>query len=280
MAESLQALIAASIGVLETADADEKAAAAAKVARATRAAGLLHDPLIRGEAPSPPKRPARPDRPELLPPRSVPKRSMGSEQGRAALLHALAHIELNAIDLAFDMIARFAGTPTYLAMLGAETVPAFIADWLNVGEDEARHFSLLHERLATYNTRYGDLPAHDGLWEAAEETAEDFLARLAVVPMVLEARGLDVTPGMAKRMEAAGDLKTAHILAGIYADEINHVRVGTHWFCLACTRQGLEPIETFHEVVGKKFRGRIKPPFNEAARSEAGLLPPFYKPLA
>ena len=220
----------------------------------------------------PPDRPARPTRPRLLPPRDMPKRRAGGErESRVALLHAIAHIELNAIDLAWDLIARFA----------AETPPrAFFDDWIAVADEEAAHHGLLAERLAALGAAYGDLPAHDGLWEAAAGTAEDFLARLAVVPLVLEARGLDVTPAMIGRLERAGDLESGVVLRRIYRDEIAHVAAGRRWFEWACRREGISPVETYHNRVRRYFKGALKPPFNEDARSQAGLSAAFYAPLA
>jgi uncharacterized ferritin-like protein (DUF455 family) len=182
------------------------------------------------------------------------------------MLHALAHIEFAAIDLAFDMAGRF----------GAAFPRDFTDDWLGVGADEAMHFALLDRRLRALGTRYGALPAHDGLWEAAEATAHDPLARLAVVPMVLEARGLDVTPATVERFEAAGDTRSAAILNRIYRDEIRHVRAGTNWFGIACEAQGFEPVSEWKRLVRAHFRGTIKPPFNGSARDEAGLSRDFY----
>ena len=218
----------------------------------------------------PPARPARPAVPELLPPRDMPKRrNFGSPAGRIALLHALAHIELNAVDLAWDLVARFAG-------LGLPR--EFFDDWVGVAAEEARHFLLLSARLAGFGARYGDLPAHDGLWEAATATAGDVLARLAVVPLVLEARGLDVTPEMALRLERAGDARSAAILDVIYQQEIGHVAIGRHWFDRLCHAQGLAPEQVFRDRVGRCFKGGLKPPFNRAARAAAGLPADYYEP--
>jgi uncharacterized ferritin-like protein (DUF455 family) len=218
-----------------------------------------------------PDRPARPDRPELVAPSRMPKRGRGgSERGRIAMLHALAHIEFAAIDLAFDLVGRF----------GALFPPAFADDWLGVGADEAMHFALLGRRLRALGAAYGDLPAHDGLWEAAEATAHDALARLAVVPMVLEARGLDVTPATVARFQAAGDERSAAILSRIYRDEIRHVSSGSRWFGIACESRGLTPVPEWRRLVRTYFRGAIKPPFNDSARDEAGLSRDFYGGLA
>lgn len=220
----------------------------------------------------PPNRPARPSRPPLRPPAEVPRRRITSGlSGRVALLHALAHIELNAVDLAFDVIARFA----------CEDLPrAFFDDWVAVGEDEARHYLMLSGRLAELGACYGDLVAHDGLWQAAIETADDLLARLAIVPMVLEARGLDVTPAMIDKLRAAGDDRSADLLQIIHDDEIRHVAAGVRWFRHLCGRRRLRPEIVYARLVRERFRGSIKPPFNDASRSAAGLTRDFYEPLA
>lgn len=217
-----------------------------------------------------PERPGRPDRPMLLPPRDMPRRSRSGLRGRLALLHALTHIELNAIDMTWDLIGRFF----------AEPLPrTFFNDWVQVGLEEAKHFELLSRRLRELGAEYGDLPAHDGLWQAVQDTGDSLLARVAVVPLVLEARGLDVTPSMISNLEASGDTASADILAIIYRDEKRHVAFGAKWFRFLCNRQGLVPEPAFHDLVRRHFRGRIKPPFNDKARAQAGLSPGFYKPL-
>jgi uncharacterized ferritin-like protein (DUF455 family) len=257
---------AACVGVLATADPHAKAFAARKVARDWRLGRLAHA----FDTP-PPDRPARPDAPELLPPNRMPKRGKGgSERSRIAMIHALAHIEFVAIDLAFDIVARF----------GAEFPRAFADDWLKVGADEAMHFALLDRRLAQLGSAYGDLPAHDGLWEAATETAHDSAARLAVVPMVLEARALDITPQTIERFLAFGDQKTAKSLTRIMHDEVNHVHAGTKWFLWAMNRTGQNPQKTYQMLVQQHFRGTLKGPFNDSARDEAGLTRDFYEALA
>ncbi|PKP78570.1 MAG: DUF455 domain-containing protein [Alphaproteobacteria bacterium HGW-Alphaproteobacteria-3] len=259
-------LAAAARAVLLCGDARGKAALAREVAARWRAGRLEADAAV-----PMPDRPNRPEKPELLLPRDMPRRSFKGERGRVALLHSLAHIELNAIDLAFDLAGRFQ----------SEALPrSFFDDWVAVGDDEARHFAMLEERLATFGARYGDLPAHDGLWQAAAETRHDLLARLAVVPMVLEARGLDVTPAMIGRLNAAGDRASAAILETIYTEEQVHVRAGARWFRHACALRGLAPEETFHRLVKRHFRGALKRPFNTEARTAAGLEPGFYEPLA
>lgn len=221
---------------------------------------------------SPPARPARSARPELRAPRDMPRRGKGfSRAGRIALLHALAHIELNAIDLACDIIARFTG---------AELPRGFYDDWVTVADEEARHFELLCARLAAHDASYGDLPAHDGLWQAAEETAGDVLARLTVVPLILEARGLDVTPAIIANLGRAGDEASAEALEIVYRDEIGHVGIGRRWFEHLCRARGLAPVATYHQLAREHFRAALKPPFNAEARGRAGLGPEYYEPLA
>lgn len=217
-----------------------------------------------------PDRPARPPEPELLPPNRMPRRGGGSGRGRVALLHALAHVEFSAIDLAFDAAARF----------GHLFPPAYVDDWFGVGADEAMHFALLDRRLRSLGSRYGALPAHAGLWDAAEATAGDVLGRLAVVPMVLEARGLDVTPATVARFEAAGDRTSARILTRIYTDEIRHVGIGARWFGALCAAADAEPQPLWRDKVRRYFRGALKPPFNDSARAAAGLTRDWYAPLA
>ena len=218
-----------------------------------------------------PEEPHRPERPELLPPSRMPKRGRGgSTRSRIALLHALAHIEFSAIDLAFDLVGRF----------GAAFPRGFVDDWIGVGADEAMHFALLDRRLRVLGTAYGDLPAHAGLWEAAAATAHDPLARLAVVPTVLEARGLDVTPATVAALRRAADERSAAILERIYQDEIRHVAAGMRWFRYGCESAGMEPVSSWQSLVSRHFRGTVKPPFNDSARSEAGLSRDFYAALA
>lgn len=184
------------------------------------------------------------------------------------MLHAIAHIELNAIDLAWDLIVRCAGL---------ELPRAFFDDWVAVAHDEARHFQALSARLQDLGASYGDLPAHDGLWEAAERTAADPLARLAVVPLVLEARGLDVTPPMIDRLERAGDSRSASILGMIYREEITHVAAGMRWFRYLCQSSDSDPRRTWRELVAHYFAGELKPPFNTDARDKADFPADFYK---
>lgn len=220
----------------------------------------------------PPDRPARPARPVLQPPREMKRRrNLGGLAGRIALIHALAHIELNAVDLAWDIVARFAGK---------DLPRQFFDDWVGVAAEEAEHFALLEARLGVLGGEYGALPAHDGLWEAASATAGDLLARLAVVPLVLEARGLDVTPAMIARLEKVGDVESAAILHRLYEDEIGHVAVGARWFARLCRARGLDPAATFQDRVRRNFIGALKPPFNQEARDRAGFPAAYYTPLA
>ncbi len=261
-----QSLAAACDFVLRCSMSDRKVMAARRVARDWRLGRLAHRFDV-----TPPDRPGRPDSPELLPPHRMPRRGKGgSERARIAMIHALAHIEFVAIDLAFDMVARFGdGFPR-----------DFVDDWLRVGADEAMHFALLSRRLEALGSHYGALPAHDGLWEAARETAHDSLARMAIVPMVLEARALDITPETIVRFNAYDDHKTVRILERIIDDEIRHVAAGAKWFLWSTNRSGLNPHETYQMLVRKHFRGNVKPPFNDSARRQAGLTREYYIPLA
>ena len=218
-----------------------------------------------------PERPARPEKPELLPPRMMPKRRKGgSERARIALWHSIAHIEFVAIDLALDMAGRF----------GAEMGEAFVSDFLSVAADEALHFAIIERHMATMGVRYGDLPAHDGLWSAAHETRHDVSARLAIVPMVLEARGLDVTPPTLERVRQSGDETGARILSRILNDEIRHVRYGAIHFAQWCADHG-ETVESHWQMLVKRhIHAAVKPPFNDSARRSAGLSREMYEGIA
>lgn len=207
-----------------------------------------------------PEQPGRPAQPELVHPNSVPRRRLGSDKGRAALVHAVAHIEFNAINLALDAALRFAHMPE-----------AYYRDWLSVAEDEARHYELLAKRLADLDCRYGDLPAHNGLWEMAMATSSDVMMRMALVPRVLEARGLDVTPGMIERLLSAGDEQTVAALRVILAEEERHVAIGSHWFQWVCKQRDLPPQATFLQLLREHYQGQIAGPFNEDARLRAGF---------
>ena len=258
------------VAVLTTANAQEKVALSRRHAASWLAARGDGKPLAIGRT-LPPDRPARPESPMLLAPRDVPRRRLGSPQGRIALLHAVAHIELNAVDLHWDIIARFADQPM---------PPGFYDDWVKAADEEAKHFGLVSDCLAAMGSHYGAMAAHQGMWRAAEDTAHDLLARLAVVPMVLEARGLDVTPGMIDIFRTAHQDQTVAALEVIYSEEVAHVAYGSKWFNWLCGRAGHDPKDAFHQLVRQYFHSALKPPFNEAKRAEAGLPPDFYWPLA
>jgi uncharacterized ferritin-like protein (DUF455 family) len=255
------------VEVLSTADGRVKTALSRQHA-ATWLAGGQRLPIGRT---TPPDQPARPAEPALLHPRDVPRRRPGSPLGRIALLHAVAHIELNAVDLHWDIIARFAHHPM---------PPGFYDDWVRAADDESKHFNLMCDCLESLGSHYGAMPAHAGLWRAASDTAHDLQARLAVVPMVLEARGLDVTPGIIDLFAAAGNAQAVTALQTIYAEEVAHVAYGSKWFNWLCGRDGTDPKDVFHALVRQYFHGALKPPFNEAKRADAGLPPDFYWPLA
>lgn len=256
------------LSVLTQADPWRKAKAARDFRRAVLAGELL-------TSESPPLRPARPEQPVLVSPRELRRRRLGSDEGRAALLHAIAHIELNAIDLAADMIARFADTPDV-----ADDRDDFIADWSSVCDDEARHFILISDRLGELGFAYGDFPAHDGLWDAAMKTSFDIAARLSVAPLVLEARGLDVTPGMIVKLDQAGDRKSAAVLEIIYEEEVGHVAIGMKWLHHVAQYRKKDSRTLFRGMVREHFTGPVKPPFNHAARQKAGLNLSFYEDLS
>ncbi len=263
-------LAAQAVDVLTTADAREKARKSLDHAAAWQARRDAGETPDIGTA-APPDFPARPDRPELLPPRDVPRRRPGTAPGRLALMHAIAHIELNAVDLHWDIIARYTDTPMPMG---------FYDDWVKSAGEEAKHFMLISDWLQANGADYGTLPAHGGMWQAASDTATDLLGRLSVVPMVLEARGLDVTPGMIEIFAKAGDDQAVAALQTIYAEEVAHVAYGSKWFHYLCGRHELDPKPQFHALVRKYFHSTLKPPFNEEKRAEAGLPPDFYWPLA
>lgn len=262
----MTSLSAAIRAVMLTGDARAKVMATRALVRAWRRDGLELDFTI-----PMPDRPAWPDELALLPAGRMPKRKGGGSQAKSiALWHAIAHIEFAAIDLALDMAGRFGG--------GMGRV--FIGDFLSVAADEAMHFALVERRLRSLGSHYGALPAHDGLWEAAAGTRHDVLARLAIVPMVLEARGLDVTPATLDRIRAAGDEPGARILQRILDDEIRHVAAGTRHFIARCGLEGHNPQNHWKTLVKHHFHGAIKPPFNDSARLAAGLSRDFYAAVA
>ena len=204
--------------------------------------------------------PGRPDRPRLVDPKHVPMRLPATPAGRAALLHAIAHIEFNAINLALDAVWRFGGMPV-----------GFYRDWMRVANEEALHFTLLREHLLTLGSDYGAFDAHDGLWAMTERTAHDVTARMALVPRTLEARGLDATPPMMARLRQAGDRRAAEILAVILRDEIGHVAIGNHWYRWLCARDGLDPVAAYRDLATRYRAPRLRPPFNTGARLAAGF---------
>lgn len=220
-------------------------------------AAIRPDPVVSAPAAGVPGRPARP---ELVEPRLLKRRSMQSAEGRATLLHALAHIEFNAINLALDAVWRFPAMP-----------PEFYADWLKVAAEEAYHYGLLAARLADYGHAYGDFPAHDGLWEMCERTAGDVLARMALVPRKIEARGLDASPPLRARLAQAGDRESAALLDIILRDEVGHVRIGNRWFAYLCERAGREPLAAYAQLAEQYHAPRLRGPFNLDARRAAGF---------
>jgi uncharacterized ferritin-like protein (DUF455 family) len=254
---SFDSIHAAARACLESSVAAEKCELTQAVAAAWRSAALRIDPAA---ADVDVRSPGRPVRPRLVAPRSLASRGLGSVQGRAAFVHAIAHIEFNAINLAWDAVARFRGMPQ-----------AFYADWIAVASDEARHFGLLERRLAGLGHAYGDFDAHDGLWDMALRTAHSCLERMALVPRVLEARGLDVTPAMLVRLRAVGDEETASILEVILREEVEHVAIGSRWFRWCCEQDGVEPEARFEQLLRDHAGAALRGPFNREARKAAGF---------
>ena len=256
----MKELFSAARACLEAASPDDKPALTLAMAEAF-ARGEL--PILQdAPPPAPIGMPGRPARPRLVHPRDLPRRGFGTDEGRAAFLHAVAHIEFNAIDLAWDAVYRFRGMPQ-----------AYYADWVQVAHDEARHFQMLRARLRDFGHDYGDFDAHNGLWEMAQKTAHDGLARMALVPRVLEARGLDVTPGMIDKLRALGDADTAAILEVILREEVGHVAAGSRWYRWHCERAGVEPRARFRELLRQYASGVLHGPFNTQARLQAGFDP-------
>ena len=252
-------LHAAAKRCLDAADPVEKLRLTAATWRALCAGELQPDP--NAPAPEPISAPGRPARPLLVNARQVPQRGLGSDEGRAALVHAIAHIEFNAINLAWDAVYRYRGKPD-----------AYYRDWASCANDEARHFAMLSARLQELGHEYGDFAAHDGLWAMAEKTAASDTARMALVPRVLEARGLDVTPGMIERLRQLGDTRTVAILEVILREEVAHVAAGTRWYRWCCERDGVEPVETFFALLRDYMGVHLRGPFNLPARRAAGFV--------
>ncbi len=247
------------LGLLALQDPLEKAAATRALASLDRSERTLDS---RAVLTPPGPLPGRPARPVLVAPEALPKRSLGSPSGRAALLHAIAHIEFNAINLALDAVWRFPGLPD-----------AYYADWLLVAGEEAYHFSLLREHLRSAGHDYGDFDAHDGLWEMVQRTAGDVLARMALVPRTLEARGLDASPPIQAKLAKVGDQAGVAILAIILRDEIGHVAIGNRWYRWLCTQRSLDPIAHFAVLQQRHRAPRLRGPFNLEARRAAGFEP-------
>lgn len=254
----MQNLFDAARSCLDTAGFEDKIALTFAAAEAFRCGELSADGD--GCGPESIRMPGRPARPALVHPRALPRRGFGTREGRAAFVHSIAHIEFNAIDLAWDAVYRFRGMPA-----------DYYADWVAVANDEARHFAMLRARLRELGHDYGDFDAHNGLWEMAEKTAHSVLARMALVPRVLEARGLDVTPGMIVKLRALGDDATADILELILREEVAHVAAGSRWFRWCCEREGVEPRGTFRDLLREYAGGVLHGPFNLQARSDAGF---------
>lgn len=254
------ALFQRSLAAIQTANPNEKANAATQLFADWQTGKLTFDQSTPVLPITTAQYPGRPAKPELVAPRQVPRRGLTTPLGKAAFIHAIAHIEFNAINLALDATYRFRHLPT-----------DYYADWLSVAADEARHFKMLRGRLQQLGYEYGDFPAHNGLWEMAEKTAHDPLLRMALVPRVLEARGLDVTPGMIARLTALGDAETVNILKIILEEEVPHVAIGSRWFNYLCDQRGLCAQDEFLTLLQRYMPGQVKPPFNEPARLAAGF---------
>jgi len=252
-------LFDAALECLTACDPDEKRGRVSRLAEGWRNGRLDRD-ADRSSPVRPIPEPGRPERPRLVPPRQLPQRGLGTPEGRAALIHAVAHIEFNAINLACDAVYRFRDMPV-----------GYYADWIAVADDEARHYALLEARLEGLGYSYGDFDAHNGLWEMALKTAHDPLVRMALVPRVLEARWLDVTPGMIERLRGLGDRETVAILELILREEVAHVATGSRWFAWCCDQRGLEPEPTFRALLATHAPGLVRGPFNLEARRAAGF---------
>ena len=255
---TLSELRAAALSWLIEADAARKAAGVRELASAWATGALSLD--VHAEIIAPPSIPGRPARPELVLPKVLKHRSMVTAEGRATLIHAMTHIEFNAINLALDALWRFANMPD-----------EYYADWLQVADEEAKHFSLLADHLQTLGYRYGDFPAHDSLWEMAAKTSGDVLARIALVPRTMEARGLDATPKVRAKLAQAGDQKAAAIMDIILREEVGHVSIGNRWYAYLCAQRGLEPIATYARLALQYKAPVLRGPFNLEARRAAGF---------
>jgi uncharacterized ferritin-like protein (DUF455 family) len=250
-------LYATAYHALQATDCNAKCAAVSALQAAWEAGTLAWQGA---QVPEPIDTPGRPERPLLVLPRDVERRQVGTREGRAALIHSLAHIEFNAINLALDAVYRFRDLPR-----------AYYGDWLRVAAEEAYHFTLLREHLHTLGYDYGSFSAHDGLWQMARHTAHDALVRMALVPRVLEARGLDVAPALINKLRSAGDTRAVEILEIIQRDEVGHVLIGTRWYRFLCEQRALDPIETFRRLLEQYAAPRLRAPFATAARRAAGF---------
>ncbi|KAI8805554.1 hypothetical protein BJ742DRAFT_775041 [Cladochytrium replicatum] len=272
--EPAKTLVEAAVRVLNTGSPSEKVRLAFETEERWKTGTLT----VAGNGPSPPDFPAREESAFVAPGKIKKIGKGGNEASRIAILHSLANVEIWAIDLAFDAIARFAsytpaGTTTPLPK-------AFFDDFVRIAAEEAKHFSLLVHRLEEMGSGFGKLPVHGSLWDSAMDTKDDLLQRLAIVNVVHEARGLDVNPQTIAKFEKAGDEESVRILNIIHNDEITHVAAGQRWFSWICDLKGIDRYSTFHDIVRARFRGRLKPPFNEADRLKAGVDPKYYMPLS
>jgi uncharacterized ferritin-like protein (DUF455 family) len=243
--------------VLYGADLEEKLVATERLYRQWRANELVVESVV---APRAVGQAGHPQRPELVPPRQLKRRRLGSPKGHASMLHAIAHIEFNAINLALDAVYRFREMPQ-----------PYYDDWLRIADEERYHFQLVQGRLNKLGYAYGDFPAHNGLWEVAQQSADDLLLRMGLVPRILEARGLDVNPGIMEKLEAIGDEESVALLKVILRDEVGHVKAGTVWFRYLCEQRGVESEATFEQIVRDHARAMIRGPFYKPGRLEAGF---------
>ncbi len=245
------------LACIEAREIEEKILLSRQTAEAWRAGQLV---LEEYKAPVSLSQAGLPQRLKLVAPRDLPRRSMASRERHAALIHAIGHIEFNAINLAWDAVYRFRGLPS-----------EYYTDWIAVAEEEVYHFELIRAHLNTLGYDYGDFPGHDGLWRAACETEYDVLARMAIIPRVMEARGLDVTPGIMQRLREQGDPQGVAVLEVILRDEIGHVARGSRWFDALCRQRGVDPWQTFQDLIRRHGLGRIRGPFHVDARLSAGF---------
>jgi len=242
---------------LQLSDLEEKLESTERLYKLWKSSSLACDSL---NQPDPIRQAGHPQKPELVPPRKLKRRRLGTPEGHASMLHAIAHIEFNAINLALDAVYRFREMPT-----------AYYDDWLRIADEERYHFQLVRERLNQLGYEYGDFPAHNGLWETAEKTASDPLLRMALVPRILEARGLDVNPGIMEKLASIGDQQSVETLKIILRDEVGHVKAGTRWFHHLCSERGLKSEETFESLVREHMVHAIRGPFYLPGRVEAGF---------